>query len=317
MKKHKKIWVGVLWVLLPFVVASILLFALPFDKRFGYVFVKDNCSGQSVLLHDRLFYNDKPIDIAFFGTSHMKDAVNDYRLEEELNNRGVGVHVMNMGYCRMGRNMPYHLLKEMLKTKKPRCIVLEIAEKENRDGHMDFAYMADAEDVLAPVLIFNDNIFQDFFKALVVRFEAFKQKLLKQYKEPAKRTEDYGHGTDWTIANANEMQQHKDSKMKNYKRTTGFARWFYNKYSFNYIDKTIALAEKHDVQVLFLYLPEYASLDMPEEIEFYKQHSSVLIPPDSIYQNTVNWKDVRHMNTTGADALTPWLADELEVIIKQ
>ncbi len=302
---------------MPFVVVSVLLFVLPFDKRFGSAFVKDNCDAHATLLHDRIFHNDKPVDIAFFGTSHTKDAVSDYWLEDALRDKGIDMHVMNFGYCRLGRNMPYLLLKECLRTKKPKYIVLEVTEKENRDGHMDFGYMADSKELFTPVLIFNDNLIQDLFKGLVVRFEAIKQKWLGQYNEPPKRTDDYGHSADWTVAGEEEMQYQKENKMKNYKRSKGFSRWFYNQYSFNYIDKTIALANEHGIKVLFLYLPEYACLDVPEEIDFYKKRGPVLLPPDSLYQIPEHWKDVKHMNDKGAGALASWIADELEGVIKQ
>lgn len=271
---------------------------------------------QSGLIYDRIFLNDKPADLAFFGTSHTIDGICDYRMEDSLRELGLPLHVLTLGYCRLGRNAPYVILKDLLKFKQPQCIVIEVTEKENRDGHMDFAYLADTKDVLFPELIFNDNIFQDWFKALVVRFESKKRKLFGQYDLPPVNKVNYGHREDWSIINKDELKRQQENKLKNYKYTTGFARWFYNKYSFNYIKEMVKMAKDRGIKVVFLYTPEIASVSLPEELEFYKQFGDVLIPPDEIYQNPQYWKDVKHMNDHGAYAMAGWLSRSLAPYLK-
>ena len=303
-------------VIMPFVVACVLLFLLPTDKRFAYNFPKDNCMNQAGLLYDRMVLNKKPVDITFFGTSRTIDGVSDSLVEAHLIENGIDLSVMNMGYCRLGRNMPYVLLKELLKHKKPKYVVLEVTEKENWDGHMDFAYLAEGKDVLIPQLLFNDNIVQDMFKALVVRFEAVKQKWLGQYVSSQIDSRDYGHRVDHQTIDAGVARYQKENHVKNYKKASSFTRWFYYRVSFGYIDKFVELAKENNVEVFFLYLAQYASIDKPEEIEFYKERASVLIPPDSVYHKEQYWKDLDHMNHSGATALSKWLTDELLPVVK-
>lgn len=311
MNERKKIWKNICLLLFPFVIGVILLFALPFDKRFAYNFTHDNCMGQSGFIYDRLHHNTTPVDIALLGTSHTLDAVSDKRMEETLHRSGDTTHVLNMGYCRFGRNMHYALFQELLKYKDPKYIIIEVTEKENRDGHMDFAYMADAGDVLFPQLIFNDNILEDWWKALTVRFESYRQKLLGKYHSPVVRTQLYADRQDASIADEGDMQYQKETRLDNYEYSTGFGRWFYNQISFAYLDEIHALAQENDVKIFFLYLPQYASIPQPEEVKKYEEYGTVLYPPEEIYSNPQNWKDIEHMNSNGSRLMSDWLADNL------
>lgn len=316
MNKNKKILLSVFWVLLPFALGCVVLFAIPYDKRFGYYFPKENCMQQSGFLYDRIFHNDKPADIVFLGTSHTIDGVCDYRMEHSLKELGLSLHVLNSGYCRPGRNAQYAILKDLLKTKKPKCVVIEVCEKENRDGHIDFAYLADTKDVLLPALVFNDNVLEDLYNALVVRFESVKQRVLNQYEPDSINTINYGHREDWTVMEKDIAKSQREHRVRDYKYTRGFARWFYNKISFRYIEKMVALAKINNIKVYFLYMPEYASISHPEEIVFYEKRGTLLLPPDSIYNKPEYWKDVLHMNDDGAYAMSDWLSLKLAPCFK-
>jgi hypothetical protein len=291
----------------PVLVFVVVLFVMPLDKRFSYAFLQDNCMNKGSWLQERIFMNKEPIDIAFIGTSHTIDAIDDDIFQASLQKQGIDATPLNMGYCRMGRNMDYALIKDLFKHKQPQYIILEIREKENRDGHMDFGYVADSRDVLAPVLFFNDNIVTDIYNAVVVRMEALKNKIVARNTIHLSTIAPYKKLPDSTVADRAYLEDRKEHN-RSWKYTTGFARWFYNQYSFSYIDKIIGLAATNNCKVMFLYLPEYGSIPAPEEMKFYTARGKVLIPPADVYGNPAFWKDREHMNCMGAQTLSHWLA---------
>lgn len=306
MSEKKKVIQTIYLFLLPFFIGWVGLFALSGDKRYQYYFIKDNCLDRSGWIYDRLHYNDTEIGAVFLGSSKTLTAINSEWVADTIR-----INTANFSICRYGRNMHYTLLKESFKTKYPKKVIVEVCEKENRDGHIDFAYIADARDILLPVWIFNDNIFEDFFKATVVRFEGLKSKWVKSYSSPDVMHNTFGYLHDSSFADKGYLQSLKDNSVKEWKYNRGFARWFYNQYSFNYIDKIVSLAEENSCEVYFLYLPNYGSIPKPEEHEFYSSRGKLLIPPSSILDNPSNWKDKAHFNDYGAQKLSYWVAEQI------
>lgn len=267
--------------------------------------------GYSGWIYDRLHHNEERVDIVFTGSSKTINAVNCQWLDDGLAERGVDNTSANLGFCRLGRNMHYTIIKEAIETKHPHAIIIEVSEKENRDGHMDFAYVADAVDIWSPVLVFNDNLFQDIGKATAVRFEAMKQKLLGKYIPPPVHKTTYGYVPDSSLADVQSLLDIKAGKVNNWKYSKGISRWFYNQQAFNNIDRIKKLADKNGCDLYFLYLPGFGSIPQPEENEFYKSRGTLLIPPAEILNNPHYYKDELHMNDYGAKALSKWLAGEL------
>lgn len=302
--------------LLPVLLVIAGLYIIPLNKKQGYSFMQDNCLGKSNWIYNRLFENHENIDIAFIGTSHMIDAIDEDVAKDFMKRRGVKCEIANLGYCRIGRNMDYAIIKDLFKQKKPQYIVLEVRERENRDGHMDFGYIADSRDVLAPVMLFNDNYFTDLYNGIIVRLEILKDNLLGKSKAD-RGVVQYARRPDSAIADVGHLDWIKRERVGKWKYSKGFGRWFYNRYSFTYIDNICSLAADNNCTVIFLYLPGYGSIPQPEEMEFYKARGRVLISPATIYDSPTNWKDQDHMNAFGSAALSEWLAAEIIRIRKE
>lgn len=296
--------------LLPVLLVIAGLLIIPLNKKQCYSFMQDNCLGKSNWIYNRLFERDENIDIAFIGTSHIMDAVDEDVAADFMKRRGVKRGIANLGYCRIGRNMDYAIVKDLFKQKRPGCIVLEVRERENRDGHMDFGYIADSRDVLTPVMLFNDNYFTDLYNGIIVRLEILKDNLLGKSKA-GRGVVQYARKPDSTIANAGYLDGIMRERVGKWEYSKGFGRWFYNRYSFAYIDNICSLAADNNCTVIFLYLPGYGSIPQPEEMEFYMARGKVLLPPRDIYDNPANWKDQDHMNAFGSAALSEWLAVEI------
>lgn len=316
MSERKKIWSNILLFSIPLLLCWVMLFMVKGSERFRYHFPKYNCMGHSGWIYDRLNLIERDVAIAFVGTSRTMDNVNDLILEQHLKNANIDMNVLNMGYCRFGRNMHHLLTKRMLERWDLKHVILEINLKENWDGHEDFAYLAGNEELFMPVMIFNDNYIEDIYKASKARFDDIRSKLFQVNMLPEVHKDWlYGHFTDTTHESI-EVLERLAEEGKHIKKTTGFTRWFRYQYSFSYIDKTIKMLEEKGCKVHFLYLPQYGLSRVPEEYDYFKKRGNVLIPPDSIYNNMYNWKDGSHMNEYGATAMSHWLKHELVDLIQ-
>ncbi len=316
MSERKKIWTNLILFLVPFVLAMIALFMVKGNERFRYYFPRYNCMAHSGWLYDRLHFVKRDVDLAFIGTSRTMDAVNDLKLEQGLKEEGLDMKVTNMGYCRFGRNMHHMLIKEMVQKWNLKYLVLEINLKENWDGHIDFGYMAGNEEVLAPVMVFNDNYITDIRKSATARFDALRSNLFGVDMLPPIHDDwVYGHMKDTTHVD-DALLDRLVEEGKHIKRMTGFPRWFRYQYSFRYLEKIFKLLEEEGCQVFFLYLPQYGVPDEPHELAYYEKRGTVLMPPKSVYWNRYYWKDGSHMNDYGATALTSWLKEEIAKSIR-
>jgi len=66
------------------------------------------------------------------------------------------------------------------------------------------------------------------------------------------------------------------------------------------------------IDLYFLYLPGYGTqANRPQELHFYENLGSVLLPPDSIFVNPENFFDPDHLNQKGARMLSKWLSQQI------
>ena len=146
----KKFLGGLALFALPLVAGAAYLFQAPYDKEFAYYSLRQACDDRGRWIHDRVFLDPRPVDVLFVGTSQTMYGVDDGRLERTLNrDRDEPMHLLNVGYCQMGRNLHYAIVKDALRSKQVRHVVLGVSGREFRRSHEAFGYVADAEDVLA------------------------------------------------------------------------------------------------------------------------------------------------------------------------
>jgi hypothetical protein len=222
------------------------------------------------------------------------------------------IRVLNLGYCRLGRNLNYALLKELLLIKKPRLVILEVTETENRYGHPIFPYIAEQKDVLLPALLFNRDILKDAYTMLAFKTELIQEQLISGKQLPPIDLNPYGFsGHEDTAAtkllNDFFIKRHQPDRQSN------FEHWFYNAYPKSYLEKTVQLCKEQNIKLCFLYLPAFGtSLKAPSEMKLYEAYGTVLIPPTSIFENKFNWFDENHFNTNGSSAISKWIGEELK-----
>lgn len=316
MKPAKKFLLYLSFFLVPAVLFVVLLFAIPLNKRYAYHFIQNDCADRGSWIHDRIFSNPTPVDIAFIGSSHTKSAIKETVLEDKLQQEGLPMHAANLGYCRFGRNMNYVIIKDLLKHKKVKYLVLEFRVEEERLSHLDFPYVADARDVLAPVFFFDQHYFSDIYEAGIVRFEYFKHKLLHTLPPIVTDTASHSFTVSDQVADSNELFNVKREKATHTYVPTKLENWVNNRFPEQYIQKILTLAHNNGCRVFWVFLPSYGDMQPPHLFDRYKPYGTVLIPPDSIYNNPHNWHDDSHLNDYGAIQFSAWMAQALSQAIK-
>jgi hypothetical protein len=287
-----------------------VVYLIPIDRRQRFLQLKDDCSAHAIWVYDRIHSNTKPVDIVFLGSSHTINGIRDDSIGKQL--KLSSLHVANFGYCRYGMNLYPVLLKEILSTKKPRIVILEVREDENRYSHPVFPYLADAKDVFLAYPFFNRDLVRDYFDAFLYRLKLLKVQYFRQEITLDSSDNDFGFMGSADTVSKTSLEKAKEEKLKPKSLLTSFERFFYMTYPRYYLEKLANLCKENNIRLVFLYLPEYGSTQ-PEPIEMttYKKYGTVLIPPLSIFDDPDNWADDNHLNHAGAGKLSKWVGGQI------
>ncbi len=308
----KKILYSIVLIFLPVIVAFMLI---PVEKRSRYAGLKDDCFNHAIWIHDRLYMNEKSVDIAFIGSSHTVNGINDKLIENSLKTENTSV--ANFGYCRLGRNLSYTLIKEIYKKKKPKVIVIEVLEDEDRYSHPIFPYIAETRDIFAPALLFNRDIATDIREAILFKLTLIQQFLFPAGEKIPVNNEAFGFACSPDTAAIETLQEIKIKRHRSDPEMPAMERNFYMNFPRSYLKKIAEMCKIQNTKLIFLYLPGYgAQAVVPKENATYMRYGEVLIPPDSITANISYWKDEDHVNQAGAASLSRWIAEELNVKLK-
>jgi hypothetical protein len=294
----------------------ILIIFLPVNERSKFLGLKDDCFNHGIWIHDRIYENEKPVDIAFFGTSKTINGINDEWIEKQLSDKKV--NVVNLGYCRLGRNFSFTLFKKMLKNKQPKHLIIEVREDENRYGHPIFPYICNTSEVLFAPPFFNRDIVSDMFIHFSYKIELTQDYLYNEIPQAAVSDEPFGFSCSPDTASREELYHVKVISHHPKSALTNLARNFHMQLSRTYLKKIHAICAKDNIEISFLYIPSYgAPYEKPLELESYELYGNVFFPPERIFENPDNWFDEDHFNQAGAEKLSKWIATKLSDDINQ
>lgn len=303
----KKLFRNIVLFLLP---VLILVIILPVDNRLRYQGLKDDCFNHGIWIHDRIFNNPKAVDIAILGSSHTINGINDKLIEGELSAHNLSV--ANFGYCRLGRNFTYSLLKQILEKKAPQYLIIEVREDEDRYSHPIFPFISRSSDVILPNPIFNRDIISDIYSHLGYKVELTQDKIYKQIPVGSIRTDDFGFASSKDTASSALLDEIKSTNSITKPELSDAGRAFHMSYPRSYLRKIDRLCKSQNIKIIFLYLPSYSShLEKPKEYKTYLNYGEVLIPPNIILDNPSYWHDSDHLNQTGAWFLSYWIAGRI------
>ena len=295
--------------LLFFIPIVIFIVVLPIDKRLKYQGLKDDCFNHGIWIYDRIFNNDKPIDIAFIGSSHSVNGIDDKLISENIQDG----EAVNFGYCRLGRNLSYVLLKDLIAEKKIKHLILEVLEDEDRYSHPVFPFVASTCDVLFPNPFFNRDIFSDMWTHFVYKTEILQDIIYHQESEAPLRTEEYGYTTSQDTASSIFLDEIKQKRSIPKPPMSRLERNFHMSFARKYLSKIYNICKENNIQITFLYIPAYASpLARPKEFETYSKYGKIIMAPRHVLENKNNWYDEGHLNQAGAKELSLWLIDQIK-----
>lgn len=285
----------------------LIILVLPINRRILFQQLTHDCSNRSIWIYDRIFENDKPIDMAFLGSSHTMNGINDKLIEQKLK-----INVANFGYCRFGENLIYVFLKEIEKSKKIKKVVIEVREDEDRYSHPIFPYIAETSDVLFATPLFNRDLLSNYYKHIYYRLEVIKNFTFGNLENVQFNMDDYGFSSFADTASSELLERTKKTRAIKKTELTKIERDFHMKFPRTYLEKIFKICKQKNIKIFFLYLPGYESnVQIPKEYATYIKYGEVLIPPKEIFENTSNWYDENHLNQTGANKLSIWLSYEL------
>ena len=303
----KRLFFNILFFLLPLI---FLIYFIPVERRQRFIQLKEDCSCQGIWLFDRMHHNENPADVVFFGSSHTINGIMDEFIEKQLNIPSV--HVVNFGYCRYGVNIYPVLLKEILRSKKPKILFLEVREDEDRYSHPVFPYIADVRDIFMATPFFNRDLVRDYFDSFLYRLQLLKVQYIKKDSMVPFRTGNFGFMGSKDTASKAFLEKVRLEHERPKPALTALERYFYMTYPRTYLKKLSEICTENNIRLTFLYIPEYGSRQKePLEMMTYRKYGVVLIPPHEIFEDPENWFDENHLNQAGARKLSAWLAKQL------
>ena len=310
----KRFLIYCLIFILPVLVVSFSVFLQPLDKRFAYNFVKGDCSERGIWIHDRLYENDMPIDIAIVGSSVGWGLFDDKRLSELLTSKaGKEVIVSNLSYCRGGFNLRALFVEELIATKSPKKIIIELRHEPNRGGHPMYGYLASTDNLVFPATYLYQRYLTDLKHGLIVRWETLRT-MLYPYSEYKPNLAAFGVSPDHGLVDQQRMHRLLKQRQDNrYDRPESFQDKIHFYVYWKNMEYVKQLCDRHNIELVFFYVNEFGN---PSIYPKYKSRIEAIAPiwfaPDSIFQNPEYYVDIAHFNQKGTDAITPVLFKYLE-----
>lgn len=300
----------ILVFLIPLIAGTVLLFAWPYPGSFALQYTRGECDGQSYWINKRL-QMEEPVDVLLIGSSRMIDGVNDQLLTQLLSEKeGKPMQVMNAGFCRLGRDVQWWIVQQVLAHKTPKTLILEVRETEPKSGHPVFGYLANSSQLLEEPLFTNPRYFENWYHGFLSRLDRMRYHINDfEIEEPWHEYPLYGYGA-WpgpidtmhlktTLAERDQEQPVEPAIFPSISKT--------------YLGRIERMLRAQDISLYFLYLPSLGSpYKQPAQVDYYRQQGQSLIPPDSLRQHWYFYRDGEHLNSNGAAWLTQWLAAELE-----
>ncbi len=292
----------------------LLLFIIPINERMFYKNLTEDCMNKSIWVYDRIFNNPKSTDIVFMGSSHTINGIDDALIEKQISE--TSLNVVNLGYCRIGTNLEYILLKRITSAKDIKALVIEVREDEARFGHPVFPYLANSAEVFTAPVFINNSLFDDYYKHCYYRLEIMRNIVFHRNPPDTINLSPFGFSASIDTAYSDFLSKIGSGRDKEIRRAEGIEKQIVYNYSFNYLSKIASLCAQKNIKLYFLYLPGFGNGNKePGSLKDYQELGTVLLPPDEILSNKYNWHDEDHLNQTGAMMLSTWVASQIKTAI--
>jgi hypothetical protein len=261
----------------------------------------EDCDNRGAWIAQTIFENDEPVDVAFLGSSHTINGIND-SLASALLSSDKRIRAVNLGYCRFGPEMNIVVLRDLLEHKKPKLIVIELNESVITSSHPMYPYYSGNTD-LVPENFFNQEVPSNFYHGFLTRLTAIRNSWFEIPHPPAKVNENrfgyrgYPAGTNPELTTRDQPKMPRVRLLRKMELT----------YSYAWHEEISKLCLANRCAVCYVYLPAFhenlSPLEGEAELSVY---GSIFIPQDSLRQKSF-WRDQDHLNDAGAEHMTRWL----------
>lgn len=303
---HTLLFVSVL------IAGVVVLFVMPVDRKYAYSFLfKGGCQGRAPWIYRQIFEDTTEIDVAFLGTSHTMNAINDQYIQNTLRDSfNVQHNCRNLSFCGFGRDLDYVFIKDLLQHKQVKTIVLEVRESESPFGHQSFPYVAKAADVFNAPKYFSRSYLPAIYKQLLFRLQYLREKVTGEDKKRITEIPDspYGFNINYAQIDGTELQlarqratARRQKQIELVENTLAYAQT-------QYVQQIAELAKTHHTKLLFVYLPSYTGRVATTEIEQRYKKFGTVIYNEPVYDDTSMWADKEHVNNKGAAAISAKVA---------
>ncbi len=277
-------------------------------------------------IYERIHFDETPIDVAFFGTSHTMNGIDSLVVEQSLGTDNV--RVVNFAIPHFGRDMHYTLIKQLLENRKPQLIVLEVRESEARDLHPGTHYLAQPEDLYAAPWIVNlrylGNLIRLPLRAIKTQYyEAFPELFDFHADFAAEKYHGahFNHALSWPDGKERTRiaSEHSLNAINNLSLPTNSLEelkfYLFHNANFHYVNQISDLAKKYNVPVAYAYIPSFGAPDVSVFAEKYPENQWLYFD-EAIFKQKSNWSDPGHLNKHGALALSVDAANKIRPYVK-
>jgi len=286
-------------------------------------------------IYERVHFDPEPIDVVFVGPSRIGADVNAPRLGAALAARGLPSNVVNFALPETGRNINDVIVRELLKTKRPKLIVIGVIEKPSRLGHSAFKYIAPRGMVAWPGYLGDLNYFSDLIYLPFRQLKLFEAWLAPGVFGPSDAFDPgayRGHSVnttgdvvlpDGTIKNGTYPASHEELMRGVRKLERGmhppvlprrFADLEFGDER-HYIRNIVEQARAHGVKVAFLALPYYTGPTTVQEAPFYRAYGP-LWNAGFVHDHAELYEDYGHLTADGAKIVTDWLVGPVSQMLQ-
>lgn len=300
-------------------IVAAILWLLPYSKDYGYHLVQGEDFRKVAWDHHRIFVSDKPIDVAFIGTSQSYYGLQDTEIESTLRNHGIRENVVNMAFPGFGRNQHYVVVDDLLANKKPKALIIEVLESEKRESHKAAIYMANNKQAVGCLTAPNLRFVRDFMGFYNSRRQQIRDYLTGDWKQSSDTQASVESTTSWkavdTVLSVEKMAE-LQIRLEKARKPVILPRKYWNiEYGLplSMLEKIHTAAQKSGVPCYFLYVAHYGAPNRPDPyfMKIYHKYGEVLIPPSKIWNNPSYYCDSHHLNMDGGKVLSLWVANEL------
>jgi hypothetical protein len=285
-------------------------------------------------IFERIHFDRTPIDLVFIGTSHTQSGINSERVESALRSNGSIINVVNFAVPHLGRDLQFLLLREAIKHRNVKHVVVELQESEARAPHPGFQHLAPVKDLLQSPLILNTGYFENFSRLpqrqlalfLRSRFSALYELQSSfdpiHYEGPHWDDTYRLHGINTPRLKANsvaELERAARDLWAVFERKQSLARKLtvptqryslLERYNQFYLEEMLTLASRQGVGITFLYLPFFRGPENPKDYQFLASRGPILSPTE-VLADPSSWQNVDHLNFPGANSLSDWVGNAL------